>query len=69
MPTTENKKVTNNKEIELEDLGPGIRGRLIPPEELELTEEQVKKLTKETGSEAFAEFMYRLYKIKPPKKE
>ena len=70
MSTTENPKTSSQtKKPELEDMGQGVRGRSIPPEELRLDEDQIKKLVEESGSDAFAAFLYSVYKIKPPKEK
>ena len=68
MVNKEKRKRQANK-IELEDLGPGIRGRTIPREELKINEELVKNLANDTGSNAFAEFLYRVYKVDPSDKK
>lgn len=60
---------TSKKQTELEDLGHGIRGRSIPPEELSLNEDQIKKLAEESGSDTFAEFLFAIYRIKPRKEK
>lgn len=51
------------KKSDLEELGPGIWGREVPEEEMEVNPDLVRKLAEESGSKAFAEFLYRIFGI------
>ena len=57
-------------EVILEEIAPGIWGRTIPPEELKVTPEQVEGFIKQNGYEGrLADFIYKLYKVKPPQRQ
>jgi hypothetical protein len=53
------------RQIKLQVLGPGIRGRIIPPAERGGDEEFIRKLAEEHGSDEYAKFIYRIYGLKP----
>jgi hypothetical protein len=48
--------------FELQDLEPGVKGRIIPPEELVIRKEGVEELARMVGGGAFGEWVRKLYK-------